>query len=87
MNDPSMKKARIAIIATWLICLFNVLFPFPGIAHTIFLIIGAILIISHPIEWLIVRNKLKQQGHQGIIPFANVLVFGYAWWKPVLAEK
>lgn len=87
MNDNIMKGSRVVLIIFWIAIIYNLIFPLPGIFYSILLYALPILIIGHFAEWLMVNGKLKQAGYQGFGPFANVIIYGFAWWLPILKNQ
>lgn len=77
MNQP-------VCIVLWLVIVYNLFFPLPGAFHTVFLYALPVLIVVHFFEWLLLRGKLKQLGHEGTAAFSKVMVYGLFWWVPIV---
>lgn len=77
MNQP-------VCVVLWVAIIINLLLPFPGILSTILLYAGAILLIGHFLEWLMLKKQLDVLGHGGMKPFVMVMIYGFFWWIPVI---
>lgn len=87
MFDTIIKGTQFALVIAWIAMIYNLFFPFPGMAHTILLYAIPVMVIGHFAEWLAVRGKLKQLKHEGPVTLLLVIMFGFAWWLPILKSQ
>jgi len=84
--DWVIKMTKALLVATWpaiALALLGVL-PLPLQQWLVWL--GVLLLVLHFVEYLIVRSRLTQRldGGSG---FIGTMVFGFAYWLPLLKEK
>jgi len=84
MLDTFLKMGQPVCVILWVAVVYNLVFPLPGVMNTVLLYTGPILLIAHFAEFLLVRGRLKQLGHEGVPVLLKVMVYGFSWWLPVL---
>ena len=79
-------STKALLLALWAVCVLSLLSIVPEPYARTVLIIGAIVLLLHFVEYLLVRSKVaeRQEGNSG---FIGTMVFGFGYWLPVLRLK
>ena len=79
-------STKALLLALWAVCVLSLLSIVPEPYARTVLIIGAIVLLLHFVEYLLVRSKVaeRQEGNSGLI---GTMVFGFGYWLPVLRLK
>ena len=74
---------KAGLLVLWAICILGLLAIFPEPYARIVLMIGAVVLLVHFVEYLLVRSKVaeKLDGNTG---FIGTMVFGFGHWLPIL---
>ena len=74
---------KAGLLVLWAICILGLLAIIPEPYARTVLMIGAVVLLVHFVEYLLVRSKVaeKLDGNTG---FIGTMVFGFGYWLPVL---
>ena len=74
---------KAGLLVLWAICILALLAIIPEPYARIVLMIGAVVLLVHFVEYLLVRSKVaeKMDGNTGLI---GTMVYGFGYWLPVL---
>jgi uncharacterized protein YhhL (DUF1145 family) len=74
------------LLALWAACVLSLLSIIPEPYARTVLMVGAVVLLVHFVEYLLVRSKVaeRQGGNTG---FIGTMVFGFGYWLPVLRLK
>ena len=74
---------KAGLLVLWAICILSLLAIIPEPYARTVLMIGAVVLLLHFVEYLLVRSKVaeRQGGNTG---FIGTMVFGFGYWLPVL---
>ncbi len=71
------------LLALWAACILSLLSIIPQPYGQAVLMLGAVILLLHFVEYLLVRSKVaKRLG--GKTGFIGTMVFGFGYWLPVL---
>ena len=78
-----IAPTKALLLALWAACVLSLLSIVPEPYARIVLITGAIVLLVHFVEYLLVRSKVaeRQGGNTG---FVGTMVFGFGYWLPIL---
>ena len=78
-----IESTKALLLALWAACILSLLSIVPEPYARTVLIIGAVVLLVHFVEYLLVRSKVaeRQAGNTG---FIGTMVFGFGYWLPVL---
>ena len=78
-----IASTKALLLALWAACVLSLLSIVPEPYARIVLITGAIVLLVHFVEYLLVRSKVaeRQGGNTG---FVGTMVFGFGYWLPIL---
>ena len=81
-----IESTKALLLALWAVCVLSLLSIVPEPYARTVLIIGAVVLLVHFVEYLLVRSKVaeRQAGNTG---FIGTMVFGFGYWLPVLRLK
>ena len=70
-------------LTLWAACVLSLLSIIPQLYGQPVLMLGAVVLLLHFVEYLLVRSKVaeRQEGKTG---FIETMAFGFAYWLPVL---
>ncbi len=68
--------AKIIIAILWLLCIVNLVMPFPGIAETIFFWLLVFLLVAHVIECAVFSKRVMKAEGSKLGHFLQVFLFG-----------
>lgn len=74
-------------IALWAVLITNIFFPFPGQAHTGFLILLGLIVILHVINLLMFMAAFHGQVKTTRKDYAVIFVFGVIGWLMVVRRN
>ena len=79
-----IESTKALLLALWAACVLSLLSIVPAPYAQTVLMIGAIVLLVHFVEYLLVRSKVaeRQAGNTG---FIGTMVFGFGYWLPVLS--
>jgi uncharacterized protein YhhL (DUF1145 family) len=82
----TINLTRVFALALWVACIVSLLVTLPEGYRSVILMIGGLVLLLHFLEYLLVRSKVaaKLDGKTG---FIQTMMFGFAFWWPVLREK
>ena len=71
------------LLALWAACILSLLSVIPQPYGQAVLMLGAVILLLHFVEYLLVRSKVAARlgGKTG---FIGTMVFGFGYWLPVL---
>ncbi len=76
-------STRVFLLALWAACILSLLSIIPQPYSQVVLMLGAVILLLHFVEYLLVRSKVaKRLG--GKMGFIGTMVFGFGYWLPVL---
>ena len=77
------SSTKVLLLALWAACILSLLSIIPEPYARTVLMVGAIVLLIHFVEYLLVRSKVagRQGGNTG---FIGTMVFGFGYWLPVL---
>ena len=83
MLNTLVAATKVLLLALWLACLLSLLSVIPAHFGQPILWAGALILLVHFVEYLLVRSKVaeRQQGNTG---FVGTMVYGFGYWLPVL---
>ena len=78
-----IQSTKALLMALWAACVLSLLSIVPEPYARTVLIIGAVVLLVHFVEYLLVRSKVaeRQGGNTG---FVGTMVFGFGYWLPIL---
>ena len=78
-----IQSTKALLMALWAACVLSLLSIVPEPYARTVLMIGAVVLLVHFVEYLLVRSKVaeRQGGNTG---FIGTMVFGFGYWLPVL---
>ena len=78
-----IQSTKALLMALWAACVLSLLSIVPEPYARIVLMIGAVVLPLHFVEYLLVRSKVaeRQAGNTG---FIGTMAFGFGYWLPVL---
>ena len=78
-----IQSTKALLLALWVVCVLSLLSIVPEPYARTVLIIGAVVLLVHFVEYLLVRSKVaeKLDGNTG---FIGTMVYGFGHWLPVL---
>ena len=71
------------LLALWAACILSLLSVIPQPYGQAVLMLGAVILLLHFVEYLLVRSKVAAQL-EGKTGFIGTMVFGFGYWLPVL---
>jgi len=76
-------STKVLVLALWAACVLSLLSIIPEPYARTVLIVGAVVLLVHFVEYLLVRSKVaeRQGGNTG---FIGTMLFGFGYWLPVL---
>ncbi len=76
-------STKALLLALWAACVLSLLSIIPEPYARTVLMVGAVVLLVHFVEYLLVRSKVaeRQGGNTG---FIGTMVFGFGYWLPVL---
>ena len=77
---------KFLLLGFWLVFIVNIFMPFAGAVGQWVMWIGGAMLVVHLIEFVVMRKKLQDQGHSGLINFVWIMLCGILYWKPLLRE-
>jgi uncharacterized protein YhhL (DUF1145 family) len=81
-----IRSTKVLLLALWAACILSLLSIIPEPYARTVLMVGAIVLLIHFVEYLLVRSKVVER--QGGKPFfIGTMVFGFGYWLPVLRLK
>ena len=86
MFQLTINLTRIFALALWAACIVSLVVTFPDGYQSIILMIGGVVLSLHFLECLLVRSKVAA-NLDGKTGFIQTMMFGFAFWWPVLREK
>jgi uncharacterized protein YhhL (DUF1145 family) len=77
------RSTKVLLLALWAACTLSLLSIISEPYARTVLMVGAIVLLIHFVEFLLVRSKVaeRQGGKTG---FIGTMVFGFGYWLPVL---
>ncbi len=74
------------LLALWAACILSLLSIMPEPYGQPVLMLGAVILLLHFFEYLLVRSKVAKRigGKTG---FIETMAFGFGYWLPVLRRK
>ena len=74
---------KVVLLALWAACILSLLSVIPQPYGQAVLMLGAVILLLHFVEYLLVRSKVAARlgGKTG---FIGTMVFGFGYWLPVL---
>ena len=74
---------KVFLLALWAACILSLLSIIPQPYGQPVLMLGAVILLLHFVEYLLVRSKVAARlgGKTG---FIGTMVFGFGYWLPVL---
>ena len=83
MFDLTIKLTRAALVIFWLAVALSALALVPVQFAEPILWIGAVLLLLHFVEYLVLRGRIaaRQGGDSG---FLGTMAFGFGYWLPIL---
>jgi uncharacterized protein YhhL (DUF1145 family) len=78
-----IRSTKVLLLALWAACVLSLLSIIPEPYARTVLVVGAIVLLIHFVEYLLVRPKFAERrgGNTG---FIGTMVFGFGYWLPVL---
>ena len=78
-----IQSTKALLMALWAACVLSLLSIVQEPYARTVLMIGAVVLLVHFVEYLLVRSKVveRQGGNTG---FIGTMVFGFGYWLPVL---
>jgi uncharacterized protein YhhL (DUF1145 family) len=78
-----IRSTKVLLLALWAACVLSLLSIIPEPYARTVLVVGAIVLLIHFAEYLLVRSKVAERrgGNTG---FIGTMVFGFGYWLPVL---
>lgn len=77
---------KLLLLGFWLVFIVNIFMPFAAPAGQWIMWIGGAMLAVHLIEFVVMRKKLLNHGHSGLMNFVWVMLCGILYWKPLLRE-
>ena len=74
---------KAGLLVLWAICILGLLAIIPEHYARIVLMIGAVVLLVHFVEYLLVRSKVAE-NMDGNTGFIGTMVFGFGHWLPIL---
>jgi len=84
MNGTVLTLIKAGGLAFYLIALASPVVPSLAAYATMLLAIAALLLVSHVIEYLVVRQRLEGVAPGPLGHFGGTLLFGFLYWMPLL---
>jgi uncharacterized protein YhhL (DUF1145 family) len=83
MLKLTIRLNRAFLLALWAACILSLLSIIPQPYGQPVLMLGAVVLLLHFVEYLLVRSKVaeRQEGKTG---FIETMAFGFAYWLPML---
>ena len=80
------RSTKALLLALWAACILSLLSIVPEPYAQTVLMIGAVVLLIHFVEYLLVRSKVAERldGNTG---FIGTMLFGFGHWLPVLRPK
>jgi len=77
------ESTKALLLALWAACVLSLLSIIPEPYARTVLIVGAVVLLVHFVEYLLVRSKVAERlgGNTG---FIGTIMFGFGYWLPVL---
>ncbi len=77
------ESTKALLLALWAACVLSLLSIIPEPYARTVLIVGAVVLLVHFVEYLLVRSKVAERlgGNTG---FIGTMAFGFGYWLPVL---
>ncbi len=77
------ESTKALALALWVACVLSLLSIIPQPYARTVLIVGAVVLLVHFVEYLLVRKKVAERlgGNTG---FIGTIMFGFGYWLPVL---
>lgn len=72
---------RTATALLWLVILFNLVSPLPGVMYTLLNVTAIILIVAHFAEYVIFCKQIQRQPDSPSMTFLKTMIFGLFYWK------
>ncbi len=77
------RSTKVLLLALWAACVLSLLSIIPEPYTRTVLMVGAVVLLIHFIEYLLVRSKVAER-REGNTGFIGTMVFGFGYWLPVL---
>ncbi len=77
---------KFLLLGFWLVVIVNIFMPFAAAAGQWIMWIGGAMLLVHLIEFVVMRKKLQNRGHSGVMNFVWIMLCGILYWKPLLSE-
>ena len=79
-------STKALLLALWAACVLSLLSIIPEPYGQVVLMLGAVVLLLHFFEYLLVRSKVAERldGNTG---FIGTMVFGFGYWLPVLRSR
>ena len=77
---------KASLLVIYIAALISFFVPALAPYSSTLVIISALVLAFHVIEYIAVVKKLSAKGHSGIGPFIQTLLFGLLYWKPLLSK-
>ena len=76
-------STKALLLALWAACVLSLLSIIPEPYARTVLMVGAVVLLVHFVEYLLVRSKVAERlgGDTG---FIGTMLFGFGYWLPVL---
>jgi uncharacterized protein YhhL (DUF1145 family) len=86
MLKLTIGLTKVVLLALWAACILSLLSVIPQPYGQAVLMLGAVILLLHFVEYLLVRSKVAARlgGKSG---FIGTMVFGFGYWLPVLRGK
>ena len=83
MLKLTIGLTKVVLLALWAACILSLLSVIPQPYGQAVLMLGAVILLLHFVEYLLVRSKVAARlgGKTG---FIGTMVFGFGYWLPVL---
>jgi uncharacterized protein YhhL (DUF1145 family) len=83
MFNLTIGLTKAVLLALWAACVLSLLSMIPEPYGQTVLILGIAILLLHFVEYLLIRSRVaaKLSGETG---FIGTMVFGFAYWLPVL---
>ncbi len=77
------RSTKVLLLALWAACVLSLLSIIPEPYTRTVLMVGAVVLLIHFIEYLLVRSKVAER-REGNTGFIGTMVFGFGYWLPIL---
>ena len=83
MFELMISLTKALLLAFWAACFLSLLSIIPEPYSRYLLMIAAVLLLLHFVEYLLVRSRVAERlgGETG---FIGTMVFGFGYWLPVI---